>query len=164
MVKNQTDDPPPIIVAVVGPSKVGKSTLIRSLVKHYTRQKLGTVDGPITVVSGKYRRVTFIECPNDLNSMIDVAKVADLVLLMVDASYGFEMEIFEFLHIAQVHGLCRVMGVLTHIDLVPPGDKLKKIKTKLKHRFWTELYQGADRHMRSDFKMPSNLTVCSKTP
>lgn len=32
-----------------------------------------------------------MECNNDLNSMIDVAKVADLVLLMIDASFGFEM-------------------------------------------------------------------------
>jgi hypothetical protein len=34
--------------------------------------------------------------------MIDVAKIADLVLLLVDASFGFEMEIFEFLNICQV--------------------------------------------------------------
>ena len=143
VVKRETDEPPPIIVAIVGPAKVGKSTLVRSLVKHYTKQKMNRVDGPITVVSGKYRRITFIECPNDLNSMIDIAKVADLVLLMVDASFGFEMEVFEFLNVAQVHGMPRVMGVLTHLDLVPVGDKQKKIKTKLKHRFWTELYQGA---------------------
>lgn len=26
-----------------------------------------------------------------MNSMIDVAKIADLVLLMIDGSYGFEM-------------------------------------------------------------------------
>lgn len=32
-----------------------------------------------------------MECNNDLNSMIDVGKVADLVLLMIDASLGFEM-------------------------------------------------------------------------
>lgn len=32
-----------------------------------------------------------MECNNDLNSMIDVAKIADLVLLMIDASFGFEM-------------------------------------------------------------------------
>ena len=32
-----------------------------------------------------------MECANDLNSMIDVGKVADLVLLMIDGSYGFEM-------------------------------------------------------------------------
>ena len=33
--------------------------------------------------------------------MIDLAKVADLVLLLTDASFGFEMEIFEFLNICQ---------------------------------------------------------------
>jgi ribosome biogenesis protein BMS1 len=32
-----------------------------------------------------------MECNNDMNSMIDIAKVADLVLLMIDASFGFEM-------------------------------------------------------------------------
>lgn len=35
--------------------------------------------------------MTFIECNNDLNSMIDIGKVVDLVLLMVDGSFGFEM-------------------------------------------------------------------------
>lgn len=29
--------------------------------------------------SGKKRRLTLIECNNDINSMIDVAKIADLV-------------------------------------------------------------------------------------
>ena len=33
--------------------------------------------------------------------MIDITKVADLVLLLIDASFGFEMEIFEFLNICQ---------------------------------------------------------------
>lgn len=46
--------------------QVGKSTLIRCLVKHYARQALGQVLGPITVVAGKKRRVTFVECPSDL--------------------------------------------------------------------------------------------------
>lgn len=32
-----------------------------------------------------------MECNNDLNCMIDIGKVADLVLLLVDASFGFEM-------------------------------------------------------------------------
>lgn len=52
---------------------------------------MNEIKGPITVVSGKKRRLTFMECNNDMNSMIDVAKVADLVLLMIDASFGFEM-------------------------------------------------------------------------
>ena len=60
------------------------------------------VKGPITVVSSKKRRLTFIECPNDISSMIDLGKIADLVLLMVDGSFGFEMETFEFLNVLQV--------------------------------------------------------------
>jgi ribosome biogenesis protein BMS1 len=28
---------------------------------------------------GRKRRITFIECRNDINSLIDVAKIADLV-------------------------------------------------------------------------------------
>jgi ribosome biogenesis protein BMS1 len=127
-------EPPPVLIAVVGPPKVclhfltfffsfifhsipllseyfkikksnpqfyfiffarfvqvGKSTLIRSLIKRYTKQNVADVKGPITVVSGKSRRLTFIECGNDMNSMIDCAKSADLVLLLIDASFGFEM-------------------------------------------------------------------------
>ena len=37
---------------------------------------------------------------------------------MVDASYGFEMETFEFLNICQAHGMPKIMGVLNHLDLI----------------------------------------------
>lgn len=40
---------------------------------------------------GKQRRLQFVECPNDINGMIDCAKFADLALLLFDGSYGFEM-------------------------------------------------------------------------
>ncbi|XP_066522644.1 ribosome biogenesis protein BMS1 homolog [Hoplias malabaricus] len=136
-------EPPPVVVVVTGPPKVGKSTLIRCLIKNYTRQKLGDICGPVTIVSGKKRRLTFIECNNDINTMIDLAKVADLVLMLIDASFGFEMETFEFLNICQVHGFPRVMGVLTHLDSFKNSKSLNKTKKRLKHRFWTEVYQGA---------------------
>ena len=45
--------PPPVCVAVVGPPKVGKTTLIRDLVRNFTRQTLTESKGPITVVSGE---------------------------------------------------------------------------------------------------------------
>ncbi|ELU07193.1 hypothetical protein CAPTEDRAFT_82469, partial [Capitella teleta] len=136
-------EPPPILIAVVGPPKVGKSTVIQCLVRNFTRHKISRVNGPVTIVSGKKRRLTIVECNNDVNSMIDLAKVADLVLLLVDASFGFEMEIFEFLNICQVHGFPKIMGVLTHLDMIKNVKALRKTKTKLKHRFWTEVYQGA---------------------
>ena len=66
---------PPFVVAVVGPPGVGKSTLIRSLVKHWTKQNLNDPVGPVTIITGKKRRITVVECPNDLNAMCDIAKV-----------------------------------------------------------------------------------------
>lgn len=137
------DDPPPVIVAVVGPPGTGKTTLIKSLVKKLTKSTLTEVKGPITVVSGKRRRLTFIEVNNDLNSMVDAAKIADLVLLLVDGNFGLEMETMEFLNIAQHHGMPRVLGVATHLDLFKSQSTLRTSKKRLKHRFWTEVYQGA---------------------
>lgn len=136
-------EPPPILVAVVGPPKVGKSLVIQCLIKSYTKHPLTSITGPVTLVSGKRRRITFIECNNDINSMIDIAKVADLVLLLIDASFGFEMEIFEFLNICQVHGMPRIMGVLTHLDQIKIAKQMRRTKKTLKHRFWTEVYSGA---------------------
>lgn len=135
--------PPPIVVGLVGPPGVGKTTLLRSLVRRYTKQNLSQPQGPVTIVSSKTRRITFIECGNDLNSMIDCGKVVDLVLLMIDGSFGFEMETFEFLNILQAHGFPKVIGVLTHLDLIKKQSTLKDTKKRLKHRFWTEIYQGA---------------------
>ncbi|KDN41634.1 hypothetical protein RSAG8_07312, partial [Rhizoctonia solani AG-8 WAC10335] len=136
-------EPPPVIVAIVGPPGVGKTTLVKSLVRRYTKHTLSEVKGPVTVVAGKKRRLTFIECNNDLNSMIDIGKIADLVLLMIDGSFGFEMETFEFLNILQAHGFPKVIGVLTHLDLIKKLSTQRETKKQLKKRFWTEIYQGA---------------------
>ncbi|RYY31235.1 hypothetical protein EON62_06485, partial [archaeon] len=103
-------------------------TPLQSLVKRYTRHNLNDVKGPITVVTNKNRRVTFFECPNDLNAMIDLAKIADLALLTIDGSFGFEMETFEFLNIMQTHGFPKVMGVLTHLDHFRDNKRLRRTK------------------------------------
>ncbi|KAH7647247.1 BMS1 like GTpase involved in ribosome biogenesis [Cryptosporidium bovis] len=139
----EDDITPPYVVAIQGPPGVGKTTLIRSLVKNYTKYTLSQINGSITLVSSKNRRLTFIECPNDMHGMIDIAKVADLVLLLIDASFSFEMETFEFLNILQVHGFPRVLGVLTHLDRIEDNKTLRKTKKKMKNRFWTEIYNGA---------------------
>lgn len=47
-------------------------------------------------ILGKKRRIQFVECPNDINGMIDAAKFADLALLLIDGSYGFEMVRYFF--------------------------------------------------------------------
>ncbi|NWW34925.1 BMS1 protein, partial [Panurus biarmicus] len=82
-------EPPPVVVVVVGPPKVGKSTVIKCLIKNFTRQKLVEIRGPVTIVSGKKRRLTIIECGCDINTMIDLAKVADLIAPVSDFSTRF---------------------------------------------------------------------------
>ena len=76
--------------------------------------------------------------------MIDVAKIADIVLLMIDGNYGFEMETMEFLNALSASGMPgNVLGILTHLDLFKKQSTLRAAKKRLKHRFWSELYQGA---------------------
>lgn len=45
--------PPPVIVGIIGPAGVGKSTLVRSLVRRYTKITMSDIKGPVTVVSGE---------------------------------------------------------------------------------------------------------------
>ena len=76
--------------------------------------------------------------------MIDVSKIADIVLLMIDGNFGFEMETMEFLNVLSASGMPgNVFGLLTHLDLFRKPSTLKDAKKRLKHRFWSELYQGA---------------------
>ncbi|KAK5660362.1 hypothetical protein OQA88_12903 [Cercophora sp. LCS_1] len=138
------DEPPPRLVAIVGPPGVGKTTLLKSLIRRYAKETISDPVGPITIVTSKKQRLTFIECPNELEAMVDIAKVADIVLLMIDGNYGFEMETMEFLNVLAATGMPgNVFGILTHLDLFRKPQALKDAKKRLKHRLWSELYQGA---------------------
>lgn len=138
------EEAPPRLVTIVGPPGVGKTTLLKSLIRRYAKETITDPQGPITVVTSKKQRLTFVECPNELEAMVDIAKVADIVLLMIDGNFGFEMETMEFLNILAATGMPgNVFGILTHLDLFKKPQALKDAKKRLKRRLWTELYQGA---------------------
>ncbi|KAI2469969.1 DUF663-domain-containing protein [Annulohypoxylon bovei var. microspora] len=144
LVDRLPDDPPPRLVTIVGPPGVGKTTLLKSLIRRYTKETITDPQGPITIVTSKKQRLTFVECPSKLEAMVDMAKVADIVLLMIDGNFGFEMETMEFLNILAATGMPgNVFGILSHLDLFKKPQTLKDAKKRLKHRLWSELYQGA---------------------
>ncbi|KAI3884203.1 hypothetical protein MKX03_025668 [Papaver bracteatum] len=148
---NSIIQPAPYVIVVHGPPKVGKSLLIKSLVDHYSNQNLtdDTAPGRITIVAGsageEQRRKQFVECPNNVNGMIDAAKYADAVILLIDVSYEFEMETFEFVSLLKVHGMPKVIGVFTHLDCFPTEDaNMKEIITaRFKKNFRNEIYEQA---------------------
>lgn len=114
------------------------------MIRRYAKETISDPQGPITVVTSKKQRLTFVECPNEMEAMVDIAKVADIVLLLIDGNYGFEMETMEFLNILAATGMPgNVFGILTHLDLFRKPQALKDAKKRLKRRLWTELYQGA---------------------
>ena len=131
----------PLLIAIVGPSQVGKSLLMKNLIRYYTRQIFDSTNDPITVVTHKNRTLTFYECDNAINSMIETVKKADLVLLMIDASRGFEKETYQFLDACQAHNNFRypkIIGVYSYMDSTPLNMGFKKIKEELRYRFRAE--------------------------
>ena len=57
---------PPFVIAVQGSLESGKTTLIKSLVYYFTRQKVTTVKGTITLRTNRNQRITFLECPTNM--------------------------------------------------------------------------------------------------
>ncbi|ELP90799.1 ribosome biogenesis protein BMS1, putative [Entamoeba invadens IP1] len=141
---------PPITIVVSGPPKVGKTTLIRDLIKSYTGQTLKEVNGPITLITGKGHRMTLVECPNDIEGMLDCAKIADVAVMLIDGSFGYEMQTFEFINMMQAQGFPKLIGCLTHMDEFKKSKGLLKKKKQLKKRFWRETYGGAKLFMMSE--------------
>lgn len=70
-----------------------------------------------------------------MGAMADLANIADIVLLTIDASIGFEMQTFEFLSLLQIKGFPKCMGVMTHLDTYKDNKKLRKMKKFFKRRF-----------------------------
>jgi len=64
----------------------------------------------------------------------------------------------------------RILGVLTHLDMLKSAKTLKTVKKTLKHRFWTEVYNGAklfylsgiirDEYLRNDIKNLARFISC----
>jgi len=70
--------------------------------------------------------------------MMDLSKVADLSLILIDGSRGFEMETYEYICMLKQNGMTNVMGLLTHLDFFKDNKSLRKTKKKYKQRLMIE--------------------------
>lgn len=76
-----------MVVLVQGPPGVGKTLLIKALVQHYTRQNVANPEGPVTLVAGKQRRITFVECPQVRYLNLGCFSSASFDLWCLDSEY-----------------------------------------------------------------------------
>jgi len=134
--------PPPPVVVVFGPKLSGKSLLLSSLVRHYTRQRIEEIKGTVTMMVSKTRRITLYECAANLPAMVDASKIADLVVFTVDASVGLEIETFEMLNLLKTHGFPKIICVVTKLDTIQSASQRRSLVKKIKKRMWAEVCDG----------------------
>jgi ribosome biogenesis protein BMS1 len=89
--------------------------------------------------TSKHSRITLIEAPTGILPTIDLCKVADLAVFLIDINVGFEMELFEAVTVLKTHGFPQVMGIMTHLDMIKDNKSLKKMRKRMKDRFWKEV-------------------------
>lgn len=135
-------EPAPPVVAIFGPKGSGKTVFLDSLVKWYTKQNVREIRGTVTLMVSKTKRLTLLECPSTLSAMVDTAKIADLLIFLVDASVGFEIETFEMLSLLKTHGFPKVLCVVTKLDSHAEERKQREVLRKIKKRMWTEICDG----------------------
>ena len=78
-------EPPPIVVGIVGPPKVGKSTLMRGLIKNFTKQNLTNIQvsyeqGTMNMMT--YFSAKFFEFCTSSGFYLDILKYVLLAFLL----------------------------------------------------------------------------------
>eukprot|EP00798_Chlamydomonas_sp_ICE-L_P024733 gene24733-10369_t len=100
MMERAVDEPPPLMVLVHGPPGAGKTIIIK---KEEANHFCGVPSGSEWNESCLKLLLRLLQLSQLSEAVqLDAAKYADLVLLMIDGSFGFEMETFEFLNLLQV--------------------------------------------------------------
>lgn len=129
------------MIAVIGGNGVGKTTLVKALVKSYTGKSITDPQGPITVSVSSSKRITLFDVPNKLTAVLDIARVVDLVILVIDVERGIDTDIYEYLNIFQAIGFPKIFTVLTHEDKIE--NKYIKTRKQLRERIYKEIAAGA---------------------
>jgi len=123
-----------VFISILGPRRVGKTTLSTSLISYYSLLNYYKINGPFCILDNQKNSYFFREIPCDKLSIINSIKTSDTVVLLIDCYFGLELETFEILSLINSYGRVRVLCVLTHLDLFSNWKSLKKAKTRIKKK------------------------------
>jgi ribosome biogenesis protein BMS1 len=132
--KSNKNNSLPIIISIIGPRKVGKTTFNKSIASYFLCNFNEYLYGPLVILIEQNISYLFIESPPDILSISNLTKASDIIVLAIDGYFGLELEIFEFSSFLNSHGSPRVLAVFTHIDLFSNWKNLKKAKKRSKIR------------------------------
>ena len=121
-------------ISIIGPKQTGKTTLMRSIITHYTKRKQLSVTNMISILSSEGERIFFIENIADTFSFVHSLNFSELVILLIDGFFGVELETFETITLVKNSNLKRYIFILTHLDLFKTWKSLKKAKKIIKYR------------------------------
>jgi hypothetical protein len=126
------------ITSIIGPKQSGKTTLLKSIINHFTRAKKWICSGVVSILNSNGEVIIFVENNSDILSIVNCTTFSDLIVSMIDGFLGLELEIFETIALAKKSGLKRYVFFLTHLDLFKTWKSLKKAKKRIKERLVKE--------------------------
>ena len=88
----------------------------------------------ISILNSRAERLFFVENIADNFSFIHSLNFSDLVILLIDAFFGVELETFETITLVKNSNLKRYIFILTHLDLFKTWKSLRKAKKRIKDR------------------------------
>lgn len=124
--------------SIIGPRQSGKTTLLKSIVNHFTKVKKWICSGVISILNSNGEVLIVVENNSDILSIVNCTTFSDLIVSVIDGFLGLELEIFETILLAKKSGLKRYVFLLTHLDLFKTWKSLKKAKKRIKDRLVKE--------------------------
>mmetsp|Transcript_4395 Transcript_4395/g.8506 ORF Transcript_4395/g.8506 Transcript_4395/m.8506 type:complete len:283 (+) Transcript_4395:409-1257(+) len=126
------------VISFLGPNRVGKTTMIRSLLSYFGFHKEFENKGPLTVSNNEENRLIFIEGVHIPFSLVSLIKISNIIVIMIDGFFGLELDTFELINLARMEGVKKIFFVISHLDLFKKWKTLKKIKKRIKDRLSKE--------------------------
>ena len=127
-----------ILISFIGPRQGGKTTLIKSIVEHFTNIDKWPNSNLTSISSSNEEIVILAENISDSFSALNFLKFSDIIVSVVNGFFGLELETFETTTIIKNSNLNRFIFVLTHLDLFKTWKSLKKAKKRIKDRLVQE--------------------------